>query len=64
MNSIIGGWFSEVNDLWPGQAFSLKVDKVLFDEKSAFQHILVFEKSVFPFFSSICLFSFPLWQPD
>ena len=39
-----GEWFSEVNDEWPGNAFSLKVKKVLCHEKSKFQDILIFER--------------------
>ena len=37
-------WFSEVNDLWRGQAFSLKVKEILHHEKSQYQDILVFER--------------------
>ena len=37
-------WFSEVNDLWKGQAFSLKVKDILHHEKSKYQDILVFER--------------------
>ncbi|XP_050454843.1 spermidine synthase [Cataglyphis hispanica] len=35
------GWFSEVSDLWPGIALSLKVEEVLHSERSRFQEILV-----------------------
>lgn len=34
---------------WPGQAFSIEVDRVLFHERSKFQDVLVF-KSVHPSF--------------
>lgn len=44
-NGIIDGWFSEVNDGWPGQAFKLKVDKILHVEKSDFQDVLVFKST-------------------
>ncbi|XP_011149197.1 spermidine synthase isoform X1 [Harpegnathos saltator] len=37
------GWFSEVNDLWPGVALSLQVKNVLHQERSKFQEILVVE---------------------
>eukprot|EP00796_Vickermania_ingenoplastis_P009088 gene9088-6381_t len=37
------GWFREESSMWPGQAQGLKVDKVLFDEKTKFQHLTVFE---------------------
>ncbi|VDO12170.1 unnamed protein product [Rodentolepis nana] len=43
MNSIMNGWFSEVSDSFPGQAFSLKVREVLFEGQSKFQNILIFE---------------------
>ncbi len=39
-----GEWFSEVNEDWPGNAFSLKIKKVLCHEKSKFQDILIFER--------------------
>lgn len=42
---ISDGWFSELEVLWPGQKFSLKVEKVLYHERSEFQDILVFESS-------------------
>ena len=44
MNRIQNGWFSEVNDQWPGQALSLKVDEILFEGKSKHQDILVFKR--------------------
>lgn len=37
------GWFNEINDLWPGQCFSLKVKKVLHEEKSKYQDIKLVE---------------------
>jgi spermidine synthase len=40
---IIDGWFHERGELWPGQAMSLKVNKVLDHFRSDFQDILVFE---------------------
>ncbi|XP_001844192.2 spermidine synthase [Culex quinquefasciatus] len=37
-------WFSEISDeLWPGQCFSVKIKKVLHEERSKFQDIKVFE---------------------
>jgi spermidine synthase len=36
------GWFSEVNSQWPGVAMSFKVDEVLHDAKSEYQHVQVF----------------------
>lgn len=43
MDLIKNGWFSEVSELWPGQAMSLEVSKVLHREKSQYQDILVVE---------------------
>lgn len=40
------GWFTEVSEKYfPGQAFSLKVNKVLYHERTQFQDILIFESS-------------------
>lgn len=39
------GWFSEVSENWPGQAFKLKVEKILHVEKSDFQDVLVFKST-------------------
>ncbi|VDM30894.1 unnamed protein product [Hydatigera taeniaeformis] len=47
MNSVIKGWFSEVSSDFPGQAFSLQVNEVLFEGKSEFQEILIFESTTF-----------------
>lgn len=41
MNSMKSGWFSELNDLWPGVALSLEVEEILHSERSRFQDILV-----------------------
>ncbi|XP_043281173.1 spermidine synthase [Venturia canescens] len=43
MDALKEGWFSEINDLWPGIAVSLEVNKVLYKEKSQFQDILVLQ---------------------
>jgi len=40
---IIDGWFHERGELWPGQAMSLKVKKILADHRSKYQDILMFE---------------------
>jgi predicted membrane-bound spermidine synthase len=42
---IIDGWFHERGVLWPGQAMSLKVEKVIEHHRSLFQDVLVFESS-------------------
>ncbi|KAI3950992.1 hypothetical protein MKW98_026446 [Papaver atlanticum] len=57
-DTVVSGWFSEVpsdsegvgdvyynNPMWPGEAHSLKVEKILFKGKSKYQEILVFESS-------------------
>ncbi|XP_014227191.1 spermidine synthase isoform X1 [Trichogramma pretiosum] len=43
MNSFRNGWFSEINDLWPGIVQSLEVDSILYNEHSTFQHIMVLQ---------------------
>lgn len=43
MDLIIDGWFHERGVLWPGQAMSLKVKKVLDHHRSLYQDVLVFE---------------------
>lgn len=48
MDHLAKGWYSEVNDFWPGQALSLELDgPVLLHEKSKFQEILVFKSKAF-----------------
>ncbi|EFA05082.1 spermidine synthase [Tribolium castaneum] len=41
MDQIKNGWFSEINDLWPGQCMSLQVEEVLYHEKSDYQDVMV-----------------------
>jgi len=41
------GWFSEVNEQWPGVALSFKVDEVLWDQRSEYQHVQVFRTGAF-----------------
>ena len=43
MNLMSSGWFSEKNDLWPGVSLSLEVNKILHQEKSKFQDVLVLD---------------------
>lgn len=45
MDAIEKGYFSEITPLWPGQAFSLKVEEELYHQKSAYQDIKVFKRS-------------------
>ncbi|XP_074572917.1 spermidine synthase 1-like [Curcuma longa] len=47
ISAVIPGWFSEINPMWPGEAHSLKVEKVLFQEKSDYQNVLVFQSSTY-----------------
>ncbi|KAK8990662.1 hypothetical protein V6N11_028627 [Hibiscus sabdariffa] len=42
-----GGWFAEHCPIWPGQAHFLKVEKVLFEGKSKYQRMMVFQSSVY-----------------
>uniref|UniRef100_A0A5B6Z2C2 spermidine synthase n=1 Tax=Davidia involucrata TaxID=16924 RepID=A0A5B6Z2C2_DAVIN len=60
-STVVSGWFSEPrscsekagkrvyfnNPMWPGEAHSLKVEKILYKEKSQYQEILVFESSTY-----------------
>eukprot|EP00980_Cylindrotheca_fusiformis_P006565 scaffold1384_cov116-Cylindrotheca_fusiformis.AAC.43 len=43
MDLVVDGWFHERGMLWPGQAMSLQVKKILDHHRSDFQDILVFE---------------------
>ncbi|KAF7995723.1 hypothetical protein HCN44_006830 [Aphidius gifuensis] len=43
MDAFKKGWFSEINDLWPGISVSLEVTDVLHREKSKYQDILVLD---------------------
>ncbi|KAL1501620.1 hypothetical protein ABEB36_006917 [Hypothenemus hampei] len=43
MDLIQKGWFSEVSNMWPGQAFSLQIKQILFQGKSDYQDILIVE---------------------
>ncbi|TFK21590.1 spermidine synthase [Coprinopsis marcescibilis] len=45
--SIVDGWFREISSQWPGQAFTLKVNKILHVEKSLYQDVLVFESETY-----------------
>ncbi|KAF8641738.1 hypothetical protein AX16_009815 [Volvariella volvacea WC 439] len=45
--SIREGWFREISSQWPGQAMTLKVNKILHVEKSLYQDVLVFESETF-----------------
>jgi spermidine synthase len=47
LKSTSSRWFSEISDMWPGQALSLEVEEVLFDEKSEYQHVQVLRTRAF-----------------
>jgi len=40
-------WFAEINEQWPGQAMSLEIEKVLWDQQSDYQHVQVFKSKTF-----------------
>lgn len=44
---IENGWFYEKSNLWPGQAFGLRMKKILYQGKTMFQDVLVFESTDF-----------------
>ncbi|KAF6173037.1 hypothetical protein GIB67_006413 [Kingdonia uniflora] len=59
-STVVSGWFSQPqsssdgvsktyynNPMWPGEAHSLKVENVLYKEKSKYQEVLVFESSAY-----------------
>ena len=38
-------WFQETNShFWPGQAFSLEIEEILYQKRSKYQDILVFKR--------------------
>ena len=39
------GWFREISSQWPGQALTLRVERILHVEKSKFQDVLVFRST-------------------
>ncbi|KAG7054851.1 hypothetical protein CaCOL14_005771 [Colletotrichum acutatum] len=43
--TIQDGWFREISNMWPGQAMTLKVKKVIHHEKSQYQDVLIFEST-------------------
>ncbi|XP_022945657.1 spermidine synthase-like [Cucurbita moschata] len=47
ISSVIPGWFSEISQMWPGEAHSLKVEKILFQGKSDYQNVMVFQSSTY-----------------
>ncbi|CAN6213811.1 unnamed protein product [Urochloa humidicola] len=47
ISAVIPGWFSEISPMWPGEAHSLKVEKMLFQGKSDYQNVMVFQSSTY-----------------
>ncbi|RZC79732.1 hypothetical protein C5167_042307 [Papaver somniferum] len=47
ISSVIPGWFSEMSPMWPGEAHSLKVEKILLQQKSQYQNVMVFESATY-----------------
>ncbi|XP_054808143.1 spermidine synthase [Prosopis cineraria] len=47
VSAVIPGWFSEISPMWPGEAHSLKVEKILFKGKSDYQDVMVFQSSTY-----------------
>ncbi|KAJ7529066.1 hypothetical protein O6H91_15G032500 [Diphasiastrum complanatum] len=47
LSTVMPGWFSEISPMWPGEAHSLKVEKFLFEGKSDFQDVVVFESATY-----------------
>ncbi|CAB4280822.1 unnamed protein product [Prunus armeniaca] len=43
----VPGWFSEHCPIWPGQAHFLKVEKILFQGRSEYQSMMVFQSSAY-----------------
>ncbi|BFG32591.1 hypothetical protein CerSpe_188660 [Prunus speciosa] len=43
----VPGWFSEHCPVWPGQAHFLKVEKILFQGRSEYQSMMVFQSSAY-----------------
>jgi len=43
MDALKEGWYSEVNNQWPGQAMSIQIEERLFDARSDYQHVQVFK---------------------
>ncbi|KAL0304393.1 UNVERIFIED_CONTAM: Spermine synthase [Sesamum radiatum] len=60
-STVVSGWFSEPqsssdktvkevyfnNPMWPGETHSLKVEEILFKEKSLYQEVLVFQSTAY-----------------
>ncbi|PKA46606.1 Spermidine synthase 1 [Apostasia shenzhenica] len=47
VSAIIPGWFSEMSPMWPGEAHSLKVEKILYQGYSEYQDVMVFQSATY-----------------
>ncbi|XP_019185169.1 PREDICTED: spermidine synthase 1-like [Ipomoea nil] len=47
VSTIYRGWFSEISPLWPGEANCLKMEEIIFQQKSKYQDILVFKSGTY-----------------
>lgn len=47
ISAIIPGWFSEMSPMWPGEAHSLKIEKILYQGKSEYQNVMVFQSATY-----------------
>ncbi|XP_050375344.1 spermidine synthase 1 [Argentina anserina] len=47
ISGVMPGWFSEISPMWPGEAHSLKIEKILFQGKSDYQNVMVFQSSTY-----------------
>ncbi|XP_038983853.1 spermidine synthase 1-like [Phoenix dactylifera] len=47
ISAVIPGWFSEISPMWAGKAYSLKVEEILFQGKSEYQNVMVFQSSTY-----------------
>ncbi|XP_042405534.1 spermidine synthase 1-like [Zingiber officinale] len=47
LSAVMPGWFFEISPMWPGEAHSLKVENVLFQGKSDYQDVMVFQSSTY-----------------
>lgn len=43
MDLLKQGWFSEMNELWPGISLSLEVKQILYQQRSNYQNILIID---------------------
>nr|KAF7417125.1 hypothetical protein H0235_011656 [Vespula pensylvanica] len=47
MDAMKTGWFSEINDFWPGVSLSLELENTLHREKSQYQDVLVVQTKTY-----------------